>query len=259
MKLYELFVALKAKESENFGRINSMKLSHPEIKWYPFHSEWKLDLISRHILPFKTQNVGTIDEKPRIIDVGAADGDLSFMFEMVGCDVTAVEYPPINYNRCRGIEAMKTYLLSNVSLEKVNIDFQTIEVVQRHDVAILLDVLYHLKNPIFALVNLLAVSEYVFVSTRIFESVNSKDMRDEPLGYLLKPFEAAKDDPSNYWMFTDKGFETLMSRSGWEILDKSYFGYAGNDSHPFRPDRDKRVVCLCKRKYERHEVIAAYR
>jgi hypothetical protein len=154
---------------------------------------------------------------------------------------------------------MKTYLLSNIALEKINVDFQAIEAVQRYDIAIFLDVLYHLKNPIFALVNLLGVSDYLFLSTRIFESIDSTDMRNVPVGYLLKPFEAAKDDPSNYWMFTEKGFETLMSRSGWEIIDRSYFGYTGIDAHPFQPNRDKRIVCLCKRKYDRHEVIAAYR
>jgi tRNA (mo5U34)-methyltransferase len=259
MKLYELFVNMRAKYPEHFGRIQALKSAHPEIDWYPFHTEWKLDLICRHIVHFEANEVRSIAERPRIIDIGAADGDLAFMFEMHGCEVVAVEYPPINYNRCRGIEAMKTYLLSNIDLKNINIDFEAIEVSQRNDVAICLDVLYHLKNPIFALVNLLEVSDYLFLSTRIFESIGSTDMRNAPVGYLLKPFEAAKDDPSNYWMFTEKGFETLINRSGWEIVDRSYFGYEGVDSHPFRPDKDKRIVCLCKRKYEQQEVIAAYR
>jgi tRNA (mo5U34)-methyltransferase len=257
MKLYDLILEMKARHVENYGRLSAIKAAHPEVKWYPFHSEWKLELLSRHLDYFKMHDVASIADNPRVIDVGAADGDLAFLFEMVGCQATAVDYPHTNYNRCRGIEALKTFLLSNVDLEKVNIDFQAIDAPQRHDIAIFLDVLYHLKNPIYALVNLLPLSDYLFISTRIFETTTDLNVSSAPLAYLLRPFEAAKDDPTNYWMFTERGFETLLGRSGWDLLEKSYFGYEGHDSDPSSPGKDKRVVCLCKRKHERGDVITA--
>lgn len=239
-KLYE--------ESPLFAaRFDKLKTQNPQIRWYPHRSIDKVHLISMVANYFDKVEVGFLSERPKIVDVGAADGDLSFLFESVGCDVVAIDNPPSNYNDCIGIRSMKQIISSNVTLVEKDIDYD-FSIDGQYDLILFLDILYHLRNPLGTLISLCQFGRYLILTTRIFEAaVNGKPVTNAPYAYLLAPFEAAQNDPTNYWMFTEIALERLLQRSGWQILNRVYFGYNGNDSSPFDPKKDKRVVCLCER------------
>ena len=57
-----------------------------------------------------------------VLDLGCGDGDLSFLFESLGCRVCAIDNPPTNYNRMAGVEALKTALDSSVRIESLDLD-----------------------------------------------------------------------------------------------------------------------------------------
>ncbi len=229
------------------ARLSQLKAQNPQIPWYPFKTADKVNLISWVTGYFDQVQVGFLSERPRAVDIGAADGDLAFLFEAVGCDVVAIDNAPSNYNRCDGIRSMQQFLGSRVTLIERDIDYD-FSMEGQYDLILFLDILYHLRNPLGILISLCQFGKYMILTTRIFEALpGGNSVRDIPYAYLLAPFEAAPNDPTNYWMFTETAFERLLERSGWRILTKAYYGYHGNDSSPFEPQKDKRVVALCER------------
>jgi len=207
----------------------------------------KIHLISVVTSPVDETDARFIGTRPSVIDVGTADGDLSFLFESVGCDVVAIDNSHSNYNRCVGVKSMRELLNSNIRIIERDIDYDfTVE--GQFDLIVMADVLYHLRNPLGALIYMCQLGRYMVITTRIFEIVpGHSPTRNAPLAYLLAPFEAASNDPTNYWMFTAAGFSRLLNRSGWRILKSAYFGYSGSDSSPFDAKKDKRIVALCER------------
>ncbi len=235
-------------EAPIFGsRLHTLKEENPQVQWYPFRSMDKIHLAAMVSNYFDRFEIGFLSERPRIVDVGAADGDLSFLFESVGCDVVAIDNPPSNNNRCVGIRSMRQLLGSNITLVEKDIDYD-FNLDGQYDLILFLDILYHLRNPLGTLIYLCQLGRFMMLTTRIFETIlDGKTVAEAPYAYLLAPFEAAANDPTNYWIFTEAGLSRALERSGWRIVDKSHFGYGGNDSSPFDPQRDKRVVCLCER------------
>ena len=245
--LGELIHQISQKTPQFATRLNEIKAQNPQIQWYPFRSMDKVHLINMIANYFDGVEIGFLGERPKIIDVGAADGDLAFLFESVGCDVVAIDNAPSNYNRCVGIRSMRQLLDSNITLIEKDIDYD-FSIDGQYDLILMLDILYHLRNPLGNLIALCQLGKYMIMTTRIFETVpGGKSVRDLPYAYLLAPFEAAAIDPTNYWILTETAFNRLLERSGWRILNKAYFGYTGNDSTPFEPHKDKRVVALCER------------
>lgn len=228
-------------------RLDGLKALSPEISWYPFRSLDKVHLLSMVAGSHDGLEVRLLGGRPRILDVGTADGDLSFLFESVGCDVVAIDNPPSNYNRCAGVRSMRELVGSNVALLEKDIDYD-LAVDGQFDLILMLDILYHLRNPLGTLIGLCQLARHMVITTRIFEAVTDRGpLHDTPCAYLLAPFEAAENDPTNYWIFTERAFSRLLERSGWRIVNRGYFGYTGNDSSPFDRNKDKRVVALCER------------
>jgi len=93
-----------------------------EINWYPYNSISNIyhinDLIPREFL-MEILNGKNFE----ILDIGAADGDIGFFMESLGCSVDFLDNPPTNYNSCKGLHKMKYLLNSNA-----NIIIQDIEV-----------------------------------------------------------------------------------------------------------------------------------
>lgn len=229
------------------ARLDELKAQNPHIHWYPFRSMDKVHLIQMVTNYFDRAGIGFLSERPKVLDVGAADGDLSFLFESIGCDVVAIDNPPSNYNRCNGIRFMREILGSRLTLIEKDIDWD-FSIDGQYDLILFLDILYHLRNPLGTLISLCKFGKYLILTTRIFEAaIDGKPVTNAPYAYLLAPFEAAQDDPTNYWIFTETAVQRLLERSGWRILKKAYFGYSGNDSSPFDRQKDKRVVALCER------------
>src|SRR5262249_12617337 len=219
-------------------RLNHIKAENPQVQWYPFRTLDKVQLIAGVARHFDAVDLRLQNEPPRILDVGAADGDLSFLFEAAGCDVVAIDNVQSNFNRCVGVRSMRELIGSSVHLVEKDIDYD-FTVDGQFDFVIMLDILYHLRNPLGTLISLCNLGQYMVISTRIFEEIEGRETVSAlPYGYLLAPFEAAHNDPTNYWMFTQCGFRRLLERGGWRILEWNYFGYARNDSSPFDPSKD---------------------
>ena len=189
--------------------------------------------------------------KKRILDLGCQDGELAFFLESLGHEVVALDHPTYNHNGMRGVRALKAALGSAIELIDVDIDRQFCLPHESYDVAIVLGVLYHLRNPFYALEELARRASYGVLSTRIARRFpNGKAMpRDVALAYLLGEREL-NDDETNYFIFSEAGLRTLLNRTYWEIED--YMTTARKlDSDPVRPERDERVFCLLKSRYDR--------
>lgn len=244
--MFELFAQIHHVAPEFADRLKTLKAQNPQIEWYPFRSMDKVNLLSLVGKYFDAVAVGFLGDHPKIIDVGAADGDLSF-FDSVGCEVVTVENASCNYNHCEGIRTIRQILESRITFIDKDIDHD-FNIEGQYDLILMLDILYHLRNPLGALIGSCQLAKYMILTTRIFEAMpDGKLVHDLPYAYLLTPFEAAPTDPTNYWVPTEAALERLFARSGWRIAKKKYFGYSGNDSSPYDPQKDKRVVALCER------------
>ncbi len=179
------------------------------------------------------------------MDVGCADGVLSFVFEALGAKVHAIDNPPTNYNGMRGIKALKKALRSSVQIESVNLDSQFVLPVKRCGLALFFGILYHLKNPFGALEALAACARYCLLSTAVtrFAPDQRTDLRDIPLAYLADR-DGLKGDETNYWIFTEAGLRVLLERTGWEVCSWLTTHDAG--ATLWGTQRDERVFCLLR-------------
>ncbi|MEI9971291.1 MAG: hypothetical protein WDO73_04130 [Ignavibacteriota bacterium] len=138
---------------------------------------------------------------------------------------------------------------SSVELAPVDLDRQFVLPPGAFDIAILLGVLYHLRNPFYVLEELARRATYCLLSTRIARGFpNGVAMPPAlPIAYLLGQREL-NDDETNYFIFSECGLRTLLARTYWDVCDWMTVG-TGRVSDPVRPDRDERFFCLMKSRY----------
>ena len=191
-----------------------------------------------------------------IADIGAADGDTAFFLETLGHRSDVVDYPPTNFNSCRGLRLLKEALKSQVTLHEVDLDAHFELPGQRYGLAFFMGILYHLKNPFSVLENLARIAKYALVSTRITRyncalvanrgTVNTQrmELHSVPAAYLVDSYET-NGDPTNYWIFSDAGLRRILDRTGWDVVD---FMTAGNvtQSDPATTAGDERAFCLIR-------------
>ena len=245
-----MFEELKQHESKFAERIAEIKERRTASQWgwYPF------PIIPGKIGAFDGLLTGANrqlfeDTTPRsIADIGAADGDLAFFLESLGHSVDIFE------GGLPGLEAariLKEELDSRASVNEINLD-EDFELPRRYDLALLLNTLYHVKNPFNALERLARVADACILSTRIARWIPTGksfrrrriDMSDLPLAYLLDAYEANPHDPTNYWIFSEAGLKRLVARAGWTVADFTVYG-AVEDSEP-ASEKDGRAWCLLK-------------
>lgn len=101
-----------------------------------------------------------------VLDVGAADGALSFFLERLGYRVHAVDYAGCNMNRMQGMRTLARHLGSQIEIHDLDLDAR-FELAGHYGCAFFLGALYHLKNPFYALDKLSARARFCFVSTRV--------------------------------------------------------------------------------------------
>jgi tRNA (mo5U34)-methyltransferase len=180
-----------------------------------------------------------------IADIGGADGDLAFFLESLGYTVDLIDYAPTNQNHLAGAHRLREALQArNVFIYDLDLDAQFQLPRNTYGLVVFLGILYHLKNPFYALETLSQRTPYLLVSTRIAKL--SPDHRTElahlPVAYLLAPDES-NNDSSNYWIFSDTGLHRLFERTGWEVLDYRTVGNT-TASDPASPDGDERAFAL---------------
>lgn len=223
----------------------AIKQADTSVPWYPYESIanlWHLDTL----LPDALKDVVCKgDAGLRVLDVGAADGDLGYFFESRGCSVDFLDNPPTNFNDCRGLKALGTALGSGARLLEQDID-RSITLEGQYDLAIALGLLYHLRNPMLLMLELALHARAMVLSTRVASAwPDGTAVAGQSAAYLYRCREA-NDDPTNYWCFTPAGLETALRRCGWEIRARAIHG-AGDDANPVDNDKDQRCFVYCER------------
>lgn len=213
--------------------------------WYPYDS-WTNLFSLRELLRDERRFLLKLIGEDAVLDVGCADGVLSFFLESLGCKVHAIDYPFTNHNDMRGVRALKAALNSSVEIHEVDLDSQFRLPHDRYGLVFFLGILYHLKNPFYALETLARHASYCLISTRVSRFTPDKRIHfhDAPMAYLLAEREA-NNDPTNYWIFSHFGLRRLLQRTGWEICDYLAVGNVV-DSDPVTWEGDERAFCLAR-------------
>lgn len=179
-----------------------------------------------------------------LIDIGASNGDLGFTFSDIGFRVTLLDKSHICSNEKNNAVRQNAPLVasmlakmrqSHVQVLDYNIDgpfdekplmnalsqLKPEQTPARYGLGVAFGLLYHLKNPYGFVESLTKVCDYLVIGTWVFSHLSTRirGFENEQMVYLLKDCELA-DDPTNYWLFTEKSFETLVERCGWEILNR---------------------------------------
>ena len=215
-----------------------------EIPWYPYDSLSSFDVTA--MLLYK--DMLAMSSGHRILDMACADGANSFFLASLGFGVDAVDYPGTNYNRMRGVRALADYFRSDVTIHSMDLDSQFQLPRQDYGLALFLGILYHLKNPFFALEQLARSAKYCFLSSRIAKFDPSKTHLIEtiPVAYLVSPNET-NNDSTNFWIFSKAGLIRLLERTGWQVCEFRHFGNV-IDSDPASSAGDERAFCVLKSK-----------
>src|ERR1019366_8879580 len=91
------------------------------FNWYPYGTMANLD----HIAPLVTKELDPLFAPgKRIVDIGAADGDLAFYLESRGHKCDILDNGPTNFNGLAGARHMKRVLGSAVGIIEQDLDSQ---------------------------------------------------------------------------------------------------------------------------------------
>lgn len=221
------------------------KAENGSVQWYPYRSMANIQHLTQILPETIKSRLSAGDLDLRVLDVGAADGDLGYFFESRGASVDFLDNPPTNYNDCKGLLAIRDALGSPSRLITQDID-REIKLEGEYDFAIALGLLYHLRNPMLFLMELARHAQTMVLSTRVVNRLpDGTAIGSSSVAYLLRRRES-NDDPTNYWCFSPVGLDTVLSRSGWKILATTSIG-ADEQSDPVTPENDRRDFVYCER------------
>ena len=220
------------------------KIGPADFAWYPWDSFGTLSLLEK-LLTGRNRFLRALIGSEPVMDIGCGDGDLSFFFESLGYRVCAIDNPPTNYNRMRGVDALKTALQSSVRIAAGDLDSDFRLPVRRCGLAVCFGILYHLKNPLGVLEALSARSRYCLLSTAItgFAPDRQTAVSQLPVAFLADR-DGLRGDETNYWIFSEAGLRTLVDRAGWEVCDWMVASDPG--SILWNTQADERVICLLR-------------
>ena len=236
---------VRAKALDFYHKLETLKSTLAvDFPWYPYYTLGNVEHLDDQ-LKGDSRAVFSQILGGRVLDIGAADGEWAFFLESLGCKVTAVDYPLTNANLMQGIRTLKQAMGSNIDIQEADIDFDFIVPEGEFDAVFFLGILYHLKNPFYALEKLSKRVKYCFLSTRIATvSPKGLPLSGEPLAYLLGADEL-NTDPSNYWIFSEPALRRLLERAGWQVCSFDTIGF-GEGSDPDSIERDQRAFCLLR-------------
>jgi len=230
-------------------RLARLKRDNPQsFDWYSYDSLTNIDHLTR-LLGDRYEYLLDAARSRGVLDLACADGDMSWLFETLGCKATAIDYPPTNRNGMQGVHALKRLLNSQVEIREANLDEQFELPNELSGLTLFMGVLYHLKNPFHALEKLARHSKYCVMNTRVarYFPGGIPIPADQPVAYLVDENEL-NNDATNYWIFSHAGLNRLLSRTHWEVLESFAVGQTAK-SDPVRPRHDERIVCLLKSRF----------
>jgi tRNA (mo5U34)-methyltransferase len=178
-------------------------------------------------------------EVKTVLDVGGANGDLSFVFASAGFETTFVDLSN-SYEKAPLVASLINLKLdSNVRVVDFSVDgyFDYRDLIERtvnfgqfshksqsevFDLVICLGLFYHLKNPFAFLESIHNICHYCILETWLMSHLpdNITKLRDAPIAYLLGAGEL-NNDSSNYWIFTDSSFRRLAERAGFSVISSA--------------------------------------
>ncbi len=194
------------------------KLADPRWEWYPYDTLSNFthlaDLLAAAGLEFRD-----LAGNEPVADIGCADGDLSLFLAELGCQVDALDNPLTHHNGMRGVRLLAEARHASVAVHAADLDDQWWLPRDKYQLALLLGVLYHLKNPFFALETLAKHSQYLLLSTRIASQFPGipQNVAAVPAAYLVAEDEMNRDN-SNFWIFTEAALRRLLHRAHWQVL-----------------------------------------
>jgi hypothetical protein len=89
------------------------ELDPSEFGWYPYGTLDNFYLVEKLLTGANRDLASLVGNKP-VADIGAADGDSAFFLESLGFEAHVVDFPPTNFNGCRGVRLLKSALSSRV-------------------------------------------------------------------------------------------------------------------------------------------------
>lgn len=176
-----------------------------------------------------------------MIDIGCSNGDLGFAFESAGFSVGLLDRSHIaeeQNSQVRQDAPLVARIIARHRQSKAVVfdenidegfdprrvssafrDASGLPEFKTFGLGVMVGVLYHLKNPYAVMEKLAQLCDHLIVGTWIADSYPrfKGNIEDEQVAYLLKDRQLAVD-PTNYWIFTKRSFETLAERCGWEIV-----------------------------------------
>lgn len=214
---------------ERLLRIKQDNKTNP-FDWYPFDSFANVTHLEA-LLPKGLDSVLELAAGEPVADFGSGDGEIAFLLESLGCDVTAIDWPGTNANEMRGLAFLHRELRSSVAIREVEIDEQFRLDGERFGLTLSLGLLYHLKNPYYFLEMIALHSRYCILSTCILPRGKTSDA----VAYLARDSEF-QNDPTNFWFFSESGILRLLDRCGWDVSATRVTG----------DGKDDRFFCLAE-------------
>jgi len=214
-------------------------------------SYYGYDILSNinHLSNIIEHNLNIFTESKNIIDIGCADGDLSFFLEYMYPDknYTCLDYSKTNWNNLEGLKKLQNKLKSKVKI--IDEDIEELQLSEKYDLTIALGLLYHIKNPIRFLEVIQKHSDYVLFSTRIasFTPDSKYNISKYSYGYFPSHNEINNDN-TNWWIFTDSCLRKMFERIGFNIVSETILS-SDKISLPNDPDKDARYFALLKNKF----------
>jgi hypothetical protein len=217
-----------------------------QIPWYRYDILGNLNHIDA-LLHGGNRDLGQLAAGLPVADIGGADGDLAFMLERKwGWQVDLIDTAATNMNGLRGARALRDHLGSRIQIEDIDLDSQFHLPRERYGLVLALGILYHLQNPFYLLRELASHADHCLLSTRVarFAGAHRTPVADLPIAYLVGPTET-NNDATNYWMFSPSGLTQIVTRAGWEVLERHSVGdLTGSD--PSSPEHDERTFMLLR-------------
>jgi hypothetical protein len=213
-----------------------------DFEWYPYDSMGSLEHLEGMLQGDHRDLIALAGDEP-VLDFGCADGDLAFFLESEGLDVHTFDNVRTNHNGMKGVRTLKRHLDSKIHIHEVNLDQGFAVPPGRYGLALVLGILYHLKNPFYVMETIARSARYCLLSTRITRYLPDRrtDISNVPVAYLLGPTELNQDD-SNFWIFSEAGLRRLVERAHWRVV--AYKSVGSRASDPVTLEHDERAYML---------------